>query len=191
MAPPWETRGLEQDEESRQAEAAAALAGMRGVASLVDDVRVELAFHFWAQDGALTLLSWKRDVRGTGRSEGMDSWVPGLDANLSLYVGERRGEVVLTLRRERQGWRLQSFASVDGTSKPLEAKTLPVRRTGVPVETLAQAHTVASQLTHVRVPEGGSASLLVEVMLDDDRVLGAEIVRYESQGGSLVRFPSP
>ncbi|HEX5749045.1 MAG TPA: hypothetical protein VFZ09_22580 [Archangium sp.] len=120
----------------------------------------------------------------------MDSWVPGLDASLPLYVGTRMGEVVLTVRGERQGWRLNSFTWGDG-ARPLEAKTLPVRRTGMSAETLAQAHAMASQLSHVRVPEGGRAALLVDVRLDDDRLLGAETVRYESQGDSSIGVPSP
>ncbi|MCY1073843.1 hypothetical protein [Archangium lansingense] len=157
----------------------------------MDEVGGELVFHFWAQDGALTLLSWKRRIGGTGHSEGVTSLVPSLDVNLPVYVGTRMGEVVLTLRREGQGWRLHSFTRMEGT-RPLEAKTLPVRRTGVTADTLAQAHAVASQLTRgLEVPEGGSASLLVEVLLDDDRVLGAETVRYESLGGSSARLTPP
>ncbi|WNG54324.1 hypothetical protein F0U59_05660 [Archangium gephyra] len=101
------------------------------------------------------------------------------------------GEVVLTVRGEGQGWRLDSFTWRDGT-RPLEAKTLPVRRTGIPAETLAQAHALASRLTHgLRVPEGGRAALLVDVMLDDDRLLAAETVRYESRGASSIGVPSP
>ncbi|OJT25167.1 hypothetical protein BO221_12395 [Archangium sp. Cb G35] len=152
---------------------------------------MELAFRFWAQDGALTLLSWKRGTGGTGRSESMDSWVPGLDASLPLYVGTRMGEVVLTVRGEGQGWRLNSFTWRDGT-RPLEAKTLPVRRMGMPAEVVARAHAVASRLTHgLRVPEGGRAALLVEVMLDDDQILDAETVRYESRGDSSIGVASP
>jgi len=189
--PPWETRGQQEDEDARQAEAAVALAGMRGVASHVDEAGAELAFQFWVQHGALTLLSWKRGGGGSGRAVNHGSFAPGLEAHLPTYVGTRTGEVLFTLRQEQQGWRLHSFSTTDGP-KPLEAKTLPVRRTGLTAETLAQAHSVASEMIRgLRIPEGGSASVLVDVRLDDDRVLGATIVRYESQGGPPVRESSP
>ncbi|WP_146209596.1 hypothetical protein [Vitiosangium sp. GDMCC 1.1324] len=110
---------------------------------------------------------------------------------MPTYVGTRTGGVVFTLRRERQGWRLHSFSAVDD-ARPVEAKTLPVRRTEVAADILAQAQAVASQLASgLRVPEGGGASLVADVMLDDDQILGAATVRYESRGGSPSRLPSP
>jgi hypothetical protein len=191
LPPPWETRTEERDEEARRAEATAALSGMRGVASHVEAAGAELAFRFWAQNGVLTLLSWKRGAGGAGLSGKVDSFVPGFALNLPTYVGARTGEVVLTLRQERRGWGLRSFTTAEG-SRPLEARTLPVRRTGVTADTLAQAHAVASQLARgLRVPEGGRATASADVLLDDDRVLGATIVRYESQGGAPAREPSP
>ncbi|MCY1073098.1 hypothetical protein [Archangium lansingense] len=189
--PPWEMRDAETDEEARRAEATAALSGMRGVASHVEQAGTELVFRFWAHNGALTLLAWRRDARGAGLAGKVDSFAPGFELDLPTYVGSRTGEVVLTLSQERRGWGLRSFTTAEG-SKPLEARTLPVRRTGVTADTLAQAHAVASQLTRgLRVPKGGRATASVEVLLDDDRILGATIVRYESQGGAPAREPSP
>ncbi|QRK10716.1 hypothetical protein JQX13_11945 [Archangium violaceum] len=191
LRPPWESRNEEADEEARQAETAAALSGMRGVLGQVEEAGVELTFRFWAQNGALTLLSWKRATGETGLAEKVDAFVPGFEKHLPTYVGTRTGEVVLTLRRERRGWALRSFTTAEG-SKPLEARTLPVRGTGVTADTLAQARAVASQLSRgLRVPEGSRATLLADVSLDDDRLLSATTVRYESRGGSPVRVPSP
>jgi hypothetical protein len=61
---PWEVRGDKEDAKGRRAEAAAAVEGMRGIASTLDEADAELSFRFWAQEGALTLLSWKRTTRG-------------------------------------------------------------------------------------------------------------------------------
>ncbi|PTL84890.1 hypothetical protein DAT35_07510 [Vitiosangium sp. GDMCC 1.1324] len=184
-------RTAETDEDARRAEAAAALSGMSGVASHVEAAGTELAFRFWAQNGVLTLLSWKRGAGGADLAGKVDSFVPGFELNLLTYVGARTGEVVLTLRQERRGWGLRSLTTMEG-SRPLEARTLPVRRTGVTADTLTQAHAVAAQLTRgLRVPEGGRATASADVLLDDDRVLGATLVRYESQGGSPAREPSP
>jgi hypothetical protein len=51
---------------------------MRGVASTVQEAGAELVFHFWVQDGALTLLSWKRAARGSGLVGNPDPSIPGL-----------------------------------------------------------------------------------------------------------------
>lgn len=191
LHPPWDTGGEETDDEARRAETTAALSGMRGVASHVEQVGAELVFRFWAQNGVLTLLSWKRGAAGEGAAGKMAAFVPDLEVHLPIYVKARTGELVLTLHRERRGWDLRALTTSE-TSKPLEARTLPVRRTGVTADTLAQTHAVATRLAKgLRVPERGSATACVEVRLDDDRVLGATPTRYESRGGPPVREPSP
>ncbi|MFY0562811.1 hypothetical protein ACN28E_03120 [Archangium lansingense] len=68
VPPPWEVRGAQTDEEARRAEATSALSGMRGVASHVEQAGTELVFRFWAHNGALTLLAWRRDARGAGNN---------------------------------------------------------------------------------------------------------------------------
>jgi hypothetical protein len=190
--PPWEWRHQDEDREARRAEAVSALSGMRGVAGSVQEVGAELVFRFWAQNGALTLLSWKRAARGPSLAENLDSSLLGLeDHHLSTYVGTRTGEVSFILRQERRGWSLRSFTTAEG-SKPPQAKALPVRRMDVPSNTRAQANAVASELARVlRVPEGGNASWVVDVTLDDDKVLGATTVRYESRGGPPSQKASP
>jgi hypothetical protein len=191
LLPPWERRHQDEDREARRAEAVTALSGMRGVADSVQEAGAELVFRFWAQNGALTLLSWKRATQGTGVAGTLDSSLPGLENHLSTYVGTRTGEVAFTLRQERRGWSLRSFTTPEG-SKPPEAKALPVRRMAVSADARVQANAVASELARaLRVPEGGSASWVVDVTLDDDRVLGAMTVRYESRGGSPSQRGSP
>ncbi|HEX5751995.1 MAG TPA: hypothetical protein VFZ09_37595 [Archangium sp.] len=191
LHPSWETRDAETDEEARRAEATAALSGMRGVASHVEEAGAELVFRFWAQDGVLTLLSWKRSAGEAGFTGKVDSFVRDFEVYLPTYVRARTGEVVFTLLQEQRGWSLRSVTTAEG-SKPLEARTLPVRRSGVTADTLAQAHAVAIQLAKgLRVPNGGNATVLADVLLDDDRVLGATTARYESHGGPPVREPSP
>ncbi|KFA91607.1 hypothetical protein Q664_20690 [Archangium violaceum Cb vi76] len=191
LPPPWETRDTQADEDARRAETTAALSGMRGVASHVEEPGANLVFRFWAQNGVLTLLSWKRDASGSGSAGTSAALAPGLETHLPAYVDARTGEIALTLQRERHGWGLRALTTSE-SSKPLEARTLPVRRTGVTADTLAQAHAMATRLAKgLRVPDGGSATALADVRLDDERVLGATIARYESHGGPPIREPSP
>ncbi|WP_375769630.1 hypothetical protein NR798_01740 [Archangium gephyra] len=191
LNPPWEARNEETDEEARRAEATEALSGMRGVASHVEEADVELVFRFWAQNGVLSLLSWKRGAGGAHLAKKADSFAPGFEDHLPTYVRARIGELVLTLHRQRSTWSLRSLTTSEN-SKPLEARTLPMRRTGVTADTLAQAHAVATQVSRgLRVPDGGNATAWVEVRLDDDRVLDATTARYDSHGGPPVREPSP
>ncbi|MFE8604345.1 hypothetical protein [Archangium violaceum] len=191
LPPPWETRDTGADEDTRRAETTAALSGMRGVASHVEEASTRLVFRFWAQNGVLTLLSWKRDAAGTGSAGKSAAFAPGLETHLPTYVETRTGEIALTFQRERHGWGLRALTTSE-SSKPLEARTLPVRRTGVTADTLAQAHAMATQLAKgLRVPDGGSATVLADVLLDDERVLGATTARYASHGGAPIREPSP
>ncbi|KFA91610.1 hypothetical protein Q664_20705 [Archangium violaceum Cb vi76] len=191
LPPPWETRDTQADEDARRAETTAALSGMRGVASHVEEAGARLVFRFWAQNGVLTLLSWKRDAAGSGSVGKSAAFAPGLETHLPTYVDARTGEIALTLQRARHGWGLRALTTSE-SSKPLEARTLPVRRTGVTADTLAQAHAMATRLAKgLRVPDGGNATVLADVLLDDARVLGATIARYESHGGPPIREPSP
>lgn len=91
LRPPWEARNAEADEEARQAETSAALSGMRGVLGQIDEAGVELTFRFWAQNGALTLLSWKRGAGEAGLAEKVDSFVPGLEAWFVSSLAMRGG----------------------------------------------------------------------------------------------------
>jgi hypothetical protein len=189
--PHWEVRSSKEDEEARKAEAMVAVQGMHGVASTLDETGVELSFCFWAQDGALTLLSWKRTTRGNGLAGDTGAFAPSLEAQLFVFSSARMGEVRLTLHRHWQGWRLRSYTTED-SPKPLEAKSLPIRRTGVTAETLAQAHAVASRLVMgLQVPSGGSATSLVDVRMDDDRILDATLVLHESRGSHPGQRPAP
>jgi hypothetical protein len=186
--PPWELRTEAEDEAARKAEAATAMAGMRGVVG-AGRPGAEWVFRFWAQAGALTLLGFSRAAEGEGpRAEG-NALAPGLETNLSTLLGAHSGEVRLCLRRQRTGWSLHSVSSTEA-SRPTEAKILPVHRTGVSAETLSQAHSVATRLAEgLRVPEGGHATFLADVRLDDDLLLDAVTVRFEAVGGPPVHAP--
>ncbi|WP_309892996.1 hypothetical protein [Archangium sp.] len=147
-------------EEARRAEVESALEHFWSLSSGHREVGARLAFTFWAQNGALTLLE---------------------------YLSGRAGVVVLTLKREEAGWAVDSEATARG-GRPPEAKTQPVNRRSLPADTVSRAQEVASKLVRlVEVPAGGATSLRVEVGLEDDRIVGWEHRGFQvmERGGGL------
>ena len=168
-------------EEGRRAEAESALAHLRSMASEVREEGARLTLAFWVQNGALTLLEYRREE--LGRRQVMpveaETFARQLRPLLREYVRERTGEVVLTLRRDEAGWAVDYEATSQG-SRPLEAKTQPVNRRDVPADTADEVFAVASSIVRLLpVPSGGAAALRVEVMLEDDRITGWEHRGYE------------
>lgn len=159
-------------EEARRAEIESALAGMWGVASEVRDVGSELEFTFWAEGGALTLLSLRRLERGhePGSALSRESFARELVESLSTYADEAAGEMRLTLRREERRWRADFQVNTEA-EVPLEAKTWPVRQAGVRAEVLERLVATGREVAgRVWVPAGAQVRWQVEVELEDERV---------------------
>jgi hypothetical protein len=181
--------GREDEEEARGAEVEVALEHLWSVASGEKEEGARLTFTFWAQRGALTLLEYRREGTG-GRERGpeeAEDFRRRLGPVLREYVRGRTGEVVLTLRREEEGWEVDYEAKGRG-GRPPEAKSQPVNRRDVPANTVDATFAAASSLVRMLpVPAGGAATLRVEVALEDDRVTGWEHRGYEvreSGGGT-------
>jgi hypothetical protein len=162
-------------EESRRAEVESALEHFWSLSSGHREVGARLAFTFWAQNGALTLLEYREEKGGAqGRPLEADAFARHLRPLLTGYLSGRAGVVVLTLKREEAGWAVDSEATERG-GRPVEAKTRPVNRRSLPADTVSRAQEVASKLVRlVEVPAGGATSLQVEVGLEDDRIVGWE-----------------
>jgi hypothetical protein len=170
-----------QQEEARQAEVETTLGHLWNMANGVNQVGTQLSFTFWMQNGALTLLEHRREQEGRqeGRGEAEETFARKLRPLLAEYLRGRTGEVVLTLRREQAGWEIDSKAT-NQTPRPPEAKTQPVNQLGASVNTQAESFTLASRISNLLpVPSKGTASLRVEVTLEDDRVTGWEHHGYE------------
>ncbi|HYO72908.1 MAG TPA: hypothetical protein VEU33_43290 [Archangium sp.] len=175
---------------AREAEADRALARMVGLCSGVEEVGAVLAFTFWVEGGALTLVGYEEE-RGAGR-EGRPVEAQALERVLRLvltwYAGGRTGEVVLRLRREEVRWAVDYDASRTA-ARPSEARSLPVRMPGTPAGTFLTFHEVAGKwMRAVQVPAGGAARVELAVRLEDGRLAGGELreVRRtrEGAGGS-------
>ncbi|PTL81687.1 hypothetical protein [Vitiosangium sp. GDMCC 1.1324] len=177
--------------EARRAEAGCALAQVWGLVRGVDEVGARVEVRFWARGGALTLLS-HRTTGGQERAAPVDetAFSKRFQGLLVSYVGERTGEVIFTLHRERSAWSVDFRASSD-VPQPPEAKTQPVRREGVSVETYAAVTRVAGEMVRLMGgPSGRDASFIATVTLDDDGVSGWEAGSHEGTGrevGSAAR----
>jgi hypothetical protein len=182
----WETL-----EEARRAEIESALAGMWGVASEVREVGAVLEFTFWAEGGALTLLSlrrreWGRELGGTITQE---SFARSMREFLPAYAEGQTGAVRLTLEREERRWRADYTTTAWEDLPPLEAKAWPVRRVGVRTEVLEGLAAAARELTvRIWVPSGAQVRWNVEIGLEDEWVRELETRPPRSlPGGASVR----
>jgi hypothetical protein len=176
---------------ARRAEVECALAEVWGLIRGVDEVGARVELRFWTHGGALTLLS-HRTSGGQGRAEPVDAAAFAKDFRRLLisYVGERAGEVVFTLHRQRSDWRVD-FRGASDVPRPPEAKTQPVRREGVSVDTYAAVTRVAGEMVRLLGgPSGRDASFIATVRLEDDGVAGWEAGPHEGTGrevGSAAR----
>jgi hypothetical protein len=184
-------------ESAREAEADRTVARVVGLASGIEEVGVVLAFTFWVEQGALTLVGYQEE--GGSGSAGRAVEAVGLGRALhhvfTEYVGQRRGEVVLRLRREETRWAVE-YQATRQSARPNEAKTLPVRTQGTPAHTFLALHdTARERLSGVRVPAGGTTRVVLGVGLEDGRLvnweLRAEVRRTREGAGGNPRQLSP
>ncbi len=174
--------------EARRAEVECALAQVWALARGVDEVGAQVEVRFWAQGGALTVLS-HRTAQGYAQATKVDeaAFARGLRRLLTDYVGERQGEVVFTLHREQTEWRVDYRASSD-VPRPPEAKTLPVRRKGVPVDSFSGVTQVAEEMGRLlRGAANSSAFFTATVRLEDDAVTAWEVGPYAGAGQEVGR----
>ena len=191
LAAEREGRGARAGDTAREAEVERVLAQLVGLASEVEAVGTERAFTFWVEGGALTLVGYQVED-GSGR---MGRPVEGEELRrllrlvLSEYVGQRTGEVVLTLRREESRWAVDYEAS--SSSRPPEAKRLPVRAAGTPAVTFLAVHDASKEwLRAVQVKSGSAARVEFAVHLEDGRLTGCELLalrRTEGGHGGTTR----
>ncbi|MCY1075162.1 hypothetical protein [Archangium lansingense] len=177
-------------EEAREAEADRALARVVGLCSGVEEVGAVLAFTFWVEGGALTLVGYQEERGGgrVGRPVDAEGLARVLRLVLTEYAGRHTGEVVVRLRREEARWAVDYDASRP-SARPPEARRLPVRTPGTPAGAVLTLQEAARRLSRaVQVPAGGAARVELEVRLEDGRLAGGELreVRRtrEGPGGS-------
>ncbi|QRN96894.1 hypothetical protein JRI60_49345 [Archangium violaceum] len=178
---------------AREAEADRATAHVLGLTRGVDAVGATLAFTFWAEEGALTLVGYREESGGgrEGRPVGGNGLARVLRQVFADYVGRRTGEVVLRLRREDARWAVDYDASRQ-SPRPAEARALPVRTRGTAGERFLVLHETAGKwLRAVQVPAGGAMRVELVARLEDGRLLDWELleVRRTREGTGGVSRP--
>jgi len=166
-------------QESAEAEATYAVAWLWMVASGVREVGAHLSFTFWSERGALTLTGYSARNRGgpPGQSVNAEATLHELDTLLRRFAQQYTGVVEVTLERRESRWNV-SYAQREGL-RPPEAKTLPVRRAGVPIETMVPiTQGMGGLLNAVEVPKG-EAHVELAMHLEDGRIEQWELRRVE------------
>ena len=140
-----------------------------------------LAFTFWAERGALTLVAYEASGRGglAGRPVDEDSALDSLRTVLEAYARRHTGAVRLVLRRQESEWTVD-YESGPHTRRPPEAKSLPVRWADTPAwGNASPAEALGRLLRAVEVPAGGSARVVAEARLEDGRVEDWELRGFQ------------
>jgi hypothetical protein len=182
-------------EAAREAEADRALARVVGLCRGVEEVGAVLAFTFWVEQGALTLVGYEeRDGGSPGRPVEAEGLARVLRHVFTEYVGRRTGEVVLRLRREEARWAVD-YDATHHEARPSEARTLPLRTRGASADTFLAFHeTARERLRAVEVPTGGATRVEFAVRLEDGRLVGWELLEVrrtrEGPGGSALPLSS-
>jgi len=182
--PPRRAPGSDGMEQAERTEAERMLRTLWAVAGTTNALGAQWEFRFWSQDGALTLLSFRRTQEGEGAAAPLsrESFLRRLSRELPTLVGSQPREVTLLLKRGETSW----SADLDTSSRatpPAQARTLPSSRVGTSEQTHRQVLDAARQLARLMtVPRGGSAQLDAEVSLDDSRLTRWEPGALKSSG---------
>jgi hypothetical protein len=108
-----------------------------------------------------------------------------LKGELPTLVGPQPREITLTLERGETSWSADLDISLRDTS-PAYVRTIPSTSGGMSQERYRQALEMARSVTRLMtVPQGGSSWLVVQVTLEDDRIVGWEPGELTSSGKGL------
>ncbi|HYI01231.1 hypothetical protein, partial [Hyalangium sp.] len=167
-------------EQGAKAEATRAVAQVWAVARSVRAVGARLSFSFWAERGALTLTGYAATGHdgSVGHAVDDEALRHTLSTVLKSFAQRHTGAVEVILERLEMGWRV-GYSRLPG-SRPLEAKTLPVRSDVLPLdpeESVTEG--LAKLLKALHVPEGAEAHVEVAAHLEDGRLEEWEIERFE------------
>jgi len=178
-------RGGDALEQARRSEAERAVKSLWMVTGATNTLGAEWEFRFWSHGGALTLLSLQRTQQGDGRlaSISREAFLPRLTDELPDLLGTRPVELTLTLEREETGW----SADLDTASRespPVFARTLPTTRWGASSSQAYQRALDAARRIEklMTVPRGGSTRLVLQIMLEDERLVGWAPVMADTEG---------
>jgi len=174
----------EPPEQARRVEATRALEGAWAMVRNTDSPGTKWSFRFWSHHGTLTLLSVRRVEEGEGRASTVDrgAFLRRLERELPTLLGTQPREVTLTLERQETHWSADLDTSLR-ESPPVYARTIPSVSGGTSQESYRQALDVAQSMARLMtVPRGGSAQLVVQITLEDDRLTGWDPGELDSSG---------
>jgi hypothetical protein len=180
----WNEPAPEVAEQARRSETERVLWALWAVAGTTDKLDAEWEFSFWAQDGALTLLSFRRTEEGEGRASPISrpAFLPRFSQDLPTLLGTQSREVTLILEREETSWSAALETSSRDTP-PAQARSIASTRSGTSETTHRQVLETARRISQLMtVPRGGNTRLEAQVTLEDYRVINWEPGEFNSSG---------
>ncbi|TQF14002.1 hypothetical protein FJV41_20955 [Myxococcus llanfairpwllgwyngyllgogerychwyrndrobwllllantysiliogogogochensis] len=162
-----------------EAEVARVVEQVGAIVRDIDSVGARLTLTYWSERGALTWTGYESHGR-VGHRGGLAGAADTRDALREVLAGyglARTGQVVLSLRRAETKWSVD-YAFHRDAERPLEARTLPVQWADDSGSDEVPSG-LARLLAGVGVPNGGEAWLEADAVLDDGRVVGWELHRFQ------------
>ncbi|HEX8701235.1 MAG TPA: hypothetical protein VF815_20590 [Myxococcaceae bacterium] len=190
---PWPRLDAGALEQARRIETERVVESLWAVAGTTNTLEAEWDFRFWSHGGTLTLLSLKRTEQGERLVAPISrgAFLPRLARDLPELLGSRPGEVILTLEREETRW----SADLDTASRespPVFSRTLPSTRSGASTQAYQQALDASRRIERLMtVSQGGSAQLVLQVLMEDERIVSWAPAIMDSHGSGPRLDPSP
>jgi len=174
------------------AEATLTLSRLWSVAGGVNQVGSRLSFSIWSERGAFTLVGYSASARAgpPGQPVDEENFQQEMANVLTRFAQRHTGMVTLNLERHAAHWAVSYSASTP--PRPPEAKTLPVRRAGLPAtEVLAISQGVRQLFRPVELQPGAEARVEVDLTLEDSRVEDWHLRLFELTSSGNGGSPRP
>ena len=182
--------GDERDQvERRQSEIELMISQMISALSAIREVGAEVEFTFWASQGAITLVGYRRTQPGTrvGRVFDSDQFAAAERRFLPTFVGTGERYIQFTMIRTQDSWVQRLFGTVTppgAPARPPEGRNVPISSRGYSVDTFSRADFIEAQIRRLlNVPRNATAELIATIELDDDRILNWSPDRYQATEG--------
>lgn len=163
------------------------ISDMYGVVQSVHEVGAEVEFLVWTSNGAVTLVSCRRVQQGGSRrgQVSLQRFRTTVEPSaLRGHVGAYTRYLTLTFKREPRRWKWLRTSTEPPEQHPLhppEGRSIPMSVVqATHVAQVAVSRIVDQLYAFLRVPIHGRASVRLDVVFDDDRIVSGLPGSYQA-----------